>query len=85
MYHSLFQGKVRRFLVFLEPVEILNIAPEVRLIVLVLFLLVSLSVGVIEGVRAEDHAIAVLDDGLAGDEDVESAVEGIVDAQLMAV
>lgn len=45
----------------------------------------SLSVGVDEGVRAEDHTIAVLNDGLAGDEDVESAVEGIVYTQLMAV
>lgn len=52
---------------------------------LVLFLLMSLSVGVVEGVRAEDHAIAVLNDGLAGDKDVESAVEGIVYAQLMTV
>lgn len=76
---------MRRFLVFLEPVEILDLAPEVRLIVLVLLLLVSLSVGVVEGVRAEDHAIAVLNDGLAGDKDVESAVKGIMDAQLMTV
>lgn len=52
---------------------------------LVLLLLVPLPVGVIEGVRTEDHAIAILDDGLAGDEDVESAVKGVVDAQLMAV
>ena len=45
----------------------------------------SLSVWVVECVRTKDHAIAVLDDGFAGNKDVESAVEGIVDAQLMAV
>lgn len=76
---------MRRFLVFLEPVEVLDLAPEVGLVVLILLLLVSLPVGIVEGVRTEDHAIAIFDDGLACDEDVEFAVEGVVDPQLVAV
>ena len=85
MYHSLFERKVRRLLVFLEPVEVLDVAPKVGLVVLVLLLLVAQPVGIVEGVGAEDHAVAILDDGLAGDEDVKPAVEGVVDAQLVAV
>ena len=85
MYHSLFERKVRRLLVFLKPVEVLDVLPEVGLVVLVLLLLVAQPVGIVEGVGAEDHAVAILDDGLAGDEDVEPAVEGVVDAQLVAV
>lgn len=74
-----------RFLVLFQPVEVLDLTPEIRLVVFVLFLLVSLSVRIDEGVGTEDYAIAIFYDSLACDEDVESAIRGVVDAQLMAV
>ena len=40
---------------------------------------------VIESVGTKDHFVAVLDNGLACHEDVELAVVGVVDSQLVAV
>jgi hypothetical protein len=76
---------MRRFLVLLQPVEVLNLPPLVGLVLPLLLLLVTAAVGVFEAVGRELHAVAVLDDGLAGDEDVEPAVESVVDSQLVAV
>ena len=40
---------------------------------------------IVKFVGAEDHFVAVLDNGFAGHEDVELAVVGVVDSQLVAV
>ena len=45
----------------------------------------ALTVGVLKAIGGKLDAVAVLDDGLATDEDVEPGIEGVVDAQLVAV
>jgi hypothetical protein len=45
----------------------------------------TFSIGVLESILCELNAIAVFDDCLACDENVESGIEGIVNTQLMAV
>lgn len=85
MLSLLYQAEVRRLLVLLQPVEILNISPEVGLSQPVLLGFVLLSAGVLPVVGPEHHASAVLDDGLAGHEDPESGLVGFVDTQLMTV
>ena len=44
-----------------------------------------LSVRVFESVCAKDYFVAVFDNGFASDEDVEPALKGIMDSQLMTV
>lgn len=43
------------------------------------------SLRVLESIGAEDNLVAVLDDGFAGNEYIESAWVGVVDSELMAV
>ena len=44
-----------------------------------------LSVRIVESVGTKDHFIAIFDDGLACNEDVEPAFVGVVDSKLVAV
>ncbi len=45
----------------------------------------TLAIWVFEFILSELDILAILDDGLAGDQNVEPSLEGIMDSQLMAV
>lgn len=76
---------MRRFLVFLEPVEVLDFSPKVRLANSLLLLFVGLSGRILEAINSEDDSITVFDDSLAGHKDTESRIKGVVDAKLMTI
>jgi hypothetical protein len=45
----------------------------------------ALAIGVLEPILCELNILAVLNDSLAGDENVEPCLESIMDSQLMAI
>ena len=76
---------MRRLLILFEPVKVLDVLPKVRLACPLLLFLMNLSLLVVKGIGTEDDSIAVLYDGLACNVNVESAIVGVMNSQLMAV
>ena len=73
------------FLVLLQPVEILDVPPLVRLGIFLLLLLVPLPLRIVEFVRTEHHFVAIFYYSLAGHKYVESTLGCVMNSELMTV
>ena len=75
---------MRRFLVFFEPIKILDLSPEVLLPFPLKLFFIFLPIFVHKGVGAKYNFITIFNDCLAGDKDFKSSMESIMYSQLMA-
>ena len=74
-----------RLLVFFQPVEVLNLSPQVFLPFAFKIFFILFSSLIVKGIGCKDHLITVLDDRLARYENFESGIIAVVNTQLMAI
>ncbi len=82
---SFLQLIMRRLLIFLQPVKILNIPPKVMFILSFKCLYIFLLIRILVCVRTENHSVAILNDSFTCHKNLECSVVCVVDSQLVTV